>query len=184
MITIAKRAAVGLAIGLMLTVARANEFTEFRTWTDSDGKTLVALFQDASRTRVQLKKQNGKMVNLRRHALSEEDKRIVSEWWAVVTDPGKVANAVVNVKIAVGMIRDAQFLGFQKGLATPIIAVYRCNYVSQGGFYMVADFLVALYQKKKTGTWDAMAFKQGGLSQMLPVHQDWRRVVHPVVRSR
>jgi 2-keto-4-pentenoate hydratase len=81
-------------------------------------------------------------------------------------DAGLVADAWIKQKLKDGTIRSARLVGFQKGLGSELIAIYRCN----GG-----DISLAM-SRDRNGDWGFDNVAQEGAAPFLPLESDWRKV--------
>jgi len=93
-------------------------------------------------------------------------------------DAGYVAKVFIEGKRRTGVIRSATLLGYQRGMSVPLVALYRCDYISKGGFHQTRDFHVAL-TKNDSGEWVAIGFERGGVFSGLPLTDNWREVFRP-----
>lgn len=93
---------------------------------------------------------------------------------ALQRDAGVVAAAYVQQLMNGGVLRKASLRGYQRGLGAELIAIFDCEYISQGGFLNVRPMSLAMSRDSK-GQWGIHDFSPGGVFPGLPLESDWRR---------
>ena len=91
-----------------------------------------------------------------------------------VQDAGAVAVRFIKNQIASGVLRSANLVGYQHGLGAECVAIYNCDYISQGGMHMTRMYSVSM-SRDGQGNWEILAFEPGGVFEGLPLESDWQR---------
>lgn len=107
---------------------------------------------------------------------AEKGQSAVSQNGSAGRDPGLVADNFIARLINSGKAKGARFVGFQRGLGVPLIAIYDYEGYTSGGLLKRTMVSVALGRNPQ-GFWQVMNFEEGGVFQGLPLRGDWRTVL-------
>ena len=111
-----------------------------------------------------------------RRRAAEEQQRQAARLVAMRKDAGVVADAYVRGLVDSGSLQSAALVGYQRGLGVPLIALYRCSFVSQGGFHRTTLCAVALADNEQ-GDWSVWNFdSDASVFGGLPLCSNWRQV--------
>jgi hypothetical protein len=110
-----------------------------------------------------------------RDLLSEENEKMQQQRLLTLKrDAAAIAEAYVRQLLEDGVLRKASLVGYQKGLGAELIAIFQCEYISQGGFLNIRQMSAAM-SRDRDGNWRVVDFSAGGVFGGLPLESDWHR---------